>query len=841
MEGLENKNNNASVGDVMQEDDNVAEEQGMGGGQNESGRVGNDGFLLSIVPVAEQKSVEEETSAAQINNTHALGDNNNVHTVNEGSDGEVEGEESGNGEKDNNDTEEDSEVDNEDDNDATVFIHDSLTDRMKQKNIEIFIGRLDKGAVEDDLTEVFGKFGEIKAARIVRNPTNNKSKGFAFIRYATVEQAKNALSVLKDGIEVRGKHVKISASQDNDTLYMGNICKTWTKEHVLGTLKLYGIGHVEEIHLPDDPKNEGKIKGFALLEFSTHSDAMEAFQRLRKPDAVFGRDRSAKVAFAQTPMHPSEDVLSQVKTVYVEGLTDAWNEEKVKEICKQYGEIVKVKLSQSLGTKRKDFGFITFTSRGSALTCMEGINNAYLGDGEVKVKASIAKPQFKGRLQKQGFRGGFKVGKKSEDAPSEKGSESTKQAGPSKRKGHAKSKEAKRKGKAVAEEKGKTPELKIVGGGKVDELCVTEGQIVGTSSNLESRNRKRKKLPIKPDGHEKRGVEHGYSKKPSKKSRGNKRRRQNSNFRNPKRDPHIRKGPDYGADSYTPGYAASTANYHGHARGAISGSKRSYTDMEPHAGYLEPVSGKQHRPYSGYLEPAVGTRGQPHAGYLQPAVGTQGQPHAGYLQPGVGTQGQPHAGYLQPAVGTQGRPHSGYLQPAVGTQGRPHSGYLQPAVGTRGQPHSGYLQLAVGTQGRLHAGYLEPSAGTQGQPNSGYHEPAVGTHGRPYAGYIEANVRTQHQSQVGCLELAIVTQSRPHAGYLESAAGKHGHDPHDPRLRRTAGHDAQSSGVSAYGGGSALPPSYVPSHTSYAGYEGGASVSGYYQSGGVYVARSAYY
>lgn len=32
--------------------------------------------------------------------------------------------------------------------------------------------------------------------------------------------------------KVGGKHVKISASQDNDTLYMGNICKLWTKELV---------------------------------------------------------------------------------------------------------------------------------------------------------------------------------------------------------------------------------------------------------------------------------------------------------------------------------------------------------------------------------------------------------------------------------------------------------------------------------------------------------------------------------------------------------------------------------------------------------------------------------
>lgn len=80
----------------------------------------------------------------------------------------------------------------------------------------------------------------------------------------------------------------------------------------MAALKGYGIEQIDEIFLPEDIKNDGKIKGYAFVEFSTHSDAMAAFQRLRKPDAVFGCDRSAKVAFAPSSMHPSEEILSQV-------------------------------------------------------------------------------------------------------------------------------------------------------------------------------------------------------------------------------------------------------------------------------------------------------------------------------------------------------------------------------------------------------------------------------------------------------------------------------------------------------------------------------------------------
>ncbi|CAL5323050.1 unnamed protein product [Camellia sinensis] len=185
---------------------------------------------MVIVIVAEQNLSEEGTAAAQIDDAEAFVDNDSFPVLNQGSDGQEGGEVGGKDEEDIGDSEEDNVVDNEHEEHPSEFINNHINDRKKKKDFEIFIGRPDKGAIEDDLIEVFRKFGEIKAARIVRNPTTNKSRGFAFIQYVTVEQAKNALSALNEGIQVRGKHVIISASQDNDTLYMGNICKLWTKE-----------------------------------------------------------------------------------------------------------------------------------------------------------------------------------------------------------------------------------------------------------------------------------------------------------------------------------------------------------------------------------------------------------------------------------------------------------------------------------------------------------------------------------------------------------------------------------------------------------------------------------
>lgn len=75
--------------------------------------------------------------------------------------------------------------------------------------------------------------------------------------------------------------------------------------------------------------------------------------------------------------------------MYIEGLAGDWDEEKLKENCKQYGEITEIKLLQGLGKKRKDVGFISFTSRESALACIEGINNAQIGQGKVEVMSNL--------------------------------------------------------------------------------------------------------------------------------------------------------------------------------------------------------------------------------------------------------------------------------------------------------------------------------------------------------------------------------------------------------------------------------------------------------------------
>ncbi|EPS63657.1 hypothetical protein M569_11127, partial [Genlisea aurea] len=289
--------------------------------------------------------------------------------------------------------------------------NDVFKERRKRKEFEIFVGGLDKDATEGDLRKVFSEVGEVTEVRLMMNAQTKKNKGFAFLRFASVDQAKRACTQLKNPL-IHGKQCGVTASQDSDTLFLGNICRAWTKETLKEKLKRYGVENIEDLTLVEDSNNAGMNRGFAFLEFSSRSDAMDAFKRLQKGDVVFGVDRPAKVSFADSFIDPGDEIMAQVKTVFVDGLSASWDEEHVKGLLKQYGKIEKVELARNMpSARRKDFGFVTFDTHDAAVTCAKSINNEDLGEGDnkAKVRARLSRPLQRGKGKQVG-RGDTRTG-----------------------------------------------------------------------------------------------------------------------------------------------------------------------------------------------------------------------------------------------------------------------------------------------------------------------------------------------------------------------------------------------------------------------------------------------
>lgn len=276
-----------------------------------------------------------------------------------------------------------------------------VSDRQKRKKLEVFVGGLDKDASEDDVRAAFNPVGDVMEVRLMMNPVTGKNKGYAFVRFASAEQAGRAATEFA-AIQIRGKECGVLPNQDNDTLFIGNISRDWKSSEVLQKLKEFGINGVEELTLIADPQNEALNRGYAFLELATHYDAVNAFQRLHRPGVMFGYDRPAKVSWAQ-PLNDDVSIMLKVKSVFVDGIPPGWTDEKVKQNFGKFGDIERIVFARNMPfAKRKDFAFVNFTSCESASACVEAFRETELADGDrkFKVKVSLTRPIQKGRADK---------------------------------------------------------------------------------------------------------------------------------------------------------------------------------------------------------------------------------------------------------------------------------------------------------------------------------------------------------------------------------------------------------------------------------------------------------
>lgn len=275
-------------------------------------------------------------------------------------------------------------------------------ERQKRRKTEIFIGGLDKSAREEDIRKVFEEVGEVLEVRLMMNSKTGKNKGYAFLRFALASDAKRALAKYPK-IEICGKQCGTAPVEGNDTIFLGNIDKNWKNEDVVKLLQEIGIDKIDKVTVMVDPSNIERNRGFAFLELETNKDAQLAYKKLQKKD-VFGKHQNIKVAWAEPLNEPDEDEMLKVKTVYAEYIPSSWEEEKVRDCFKKFGEIESVVLARNLrSSKRKDFAFVKYTTREAALECIESFSREPLHDAEckVKVKVSLAKPIPKGKQIKR--------------------------------------------------------------------------------------------------------------------------------------------------------------------------------------------------------------------------------------------------------------------------------------------------------------------------------------------------------------------------------------------------------------------------------------------------------
>ena len=243
-------------------------------------------------------------------------------------------------------------------------IHEESLIPKKEKGCELFIGNLNISIEKEELNNLFSPFGEITDIRIHKNEENKKC--YAFVRFASKESANSALKL--DSTLLNNRYIKVTKSNENATIFIGNIRKTWTKEEL--ETKIRRIFHnINKIEFFIDPGNPTKNRGFCFGIFNTRNEAIKALNYVNKKGGINIDGISITCDWADVV---EEDDNSKSNQIFISNIKKEVSEFDLKKYFEKFGKVISVIMSKNhLNSKRKDLAFITFESHENAVSAIK--------------------------------------------------------------------------------------------------------------------------------------------------------------------------------------------------------------------------------------------------------------------------------------------------------------------------------------------------------------------------------------------------------------------------------------------------------------------------------------
>ena len=82
----------------------------------------------------------------------------------------------------------------------------------KEGSVEIYVGNLSYDVSDKDLGVSFAEFGKVLSARIIKNRSNGKSKGYGFVQMAERAESHAAIKSL-NGKELKGRRIVVNEAK----------------------------------------------------------------------------------------------------------------------------------------------------------------------------------------------------------------------------------------------------------------------------------------------------------------------------------------------------------------------------------------------------------------------------------------------------------------------------------------------------------------------------------------------------------------------------------------------------------------------------------------------------
>jgi len=160
---------------------------------------------------------------------------------------------------------------------------------------KIFVGGIAYDVANEDLISHFSTYGEVTAAQVKFDRATGRSRGFAFVEFATTEACKEALLQREQNIKNKQCEIKPAKSREvNKKVFVGGLPADFPEDDLRKHFEEFG--KVEDIEWPFDKQTKAR-RNFAFIVFEEEEAADRA---ANVPRQQFGsREADVKKAVPQ--------------------------------------------------------------------------------------------------------------------------------------------------------------------------------------------------------------------------------------------------------------------------------------------------------------------------------------------------------------------------------------------------------------------------------------------------------------------------------------------------------------------------------------------------------------
>ncbi|TVU08003.1 hypothetical protein EJB05_41385 [Eragrostis curvula] len=279
----------------------------------------------------------------------------------------------------------------------------------KSGRANVFVKNLEPNIDSKSLHEMFSPFGTILSCKVVTD-SFGQSKGYGFVQFEVEESAQDAINGL-NGMLANGSKIFVGLFKrrsDREVKFTNVYIKNLPPEFSDDDLRqqFAPFGEITSAAVMRDA--EGASRGFGFVNFEKPESAAEAVQKLNGKsisDKVLYVGRAQKKEERRAELRAKFEHRRNGKVerfpglnLYLKNLDDSINDEKLKKLFQEFGEVSSCKVMVDAQGRSKGSGFVSFTTAAAGYNAINGMHGKMMANKPLYVGLAQRKEERRAML-----------------------------------------------------------------------------------------------------------------------------------------------------------------------------------------------------------------------------------------------------------------------------------------------------------------------------------------------------------------------------------------------------------------------------------------------------------